>query len=96
MSSRPNCFATALTSASTASASAWSALKAAAHAFGLELLHHLLRLVGGGGIADGDIGPVIGERLGDRGADAARAASDERYFSRQCLRHVRLLLVCVR
>ena len=44
---------------------------------GLQFLDDRFGLVGGGDIADGDVGAFIGERAGAGRADAARAAGDE-------------------
>ena len=35
------------------------------------------------GVGDGDAGAIPGQALGDRGADAARTAGDERDLARQ-------------
>ena len=46
-------------------------------ALGLQLSDDGFGLVGGGDIADGDVGAFIGERAGAGCADAARTAGDE-------------------
>ena len=52
-----------------------------AHALALEFLGDGLGLVGGRGIAHGDVGALIGKLLGDGGTDAARPAGDQRHLS---------------
>ena len=47
------------------------------HALGFQLGHDRFGLVGGGDIADRDVGAFIGQRPGAGSADAARAAGDE-------------------
>ena len=50
-------------------------------ALGLQLGDDGFRLVGGGDIADGDVGAFFCEGAGRRRADAARTAGDEGYLA---------------
>ena len=50
-------------------------------ALGLQLGDDGFRLVGGGDIADGDVGAFCCEGAGRRRADAARTAGDEGYLA---------------
>jgi hypothetical protein len=58
----------------------------------LDLAGHGLRRIRAAGVVDDDGEAVPAEPLGDRGADAARGAGDEREFSLKGLVHEGLQL----
>jgi hypothetical protein len=57
------------------------------HALGFQFRDHRFRLVGGGDIADRDVGAFIGECAGAGRADAARTAGDEGNLACKFLGH---------
>jgi hypothetical protein len=62
-------------------------LIAIARALRLQLRHDGFRLVGRGGVADGNVRAVPGERFGRRGTEAARAARDQDDLALEHVRH---------